>query len=256
MKNVDLLISNGVNLKESFELFGDIETYNETLEDFLSTVSEKLANIKKYKEAGDMPNYAILVHSLKSDSKYLGFVTLADLSYQHEMQSKASNTVYVYEHYDELMTEATRIVNLVREYLGKEPIAVMQNTTAKSDKKILIVDDSNLIRNLIQKFFHDEYEVLTASDGQVALDMIKNAENDLFGMFLDLNMPNANGFVVLDYFQEQGLFSKIPVAIITGEDTVENLNHVACYPIVDILRKPFNENNLRATLTKMGQYHF
>ena len=38
-----------------------------------------------------MANYAILVHSLKSDSKYLGFTKLAELSYQHEMESKANN---------------------------------------------------------------------------------------------------------------------------------------------------------------------
>ena len=39
--------------------------YNETLNDFLKSVDKKLADIKRYKEASDMPNYAILVHSLK-----------------------------------------------------------------------------------------------------------------------------------------------------------------------------------------------
>ena len=42
-----------------------------------------------------MANYAILVHSLKSDSKYLGFTTLAELSYNHEMASKAGDAEFV-----------------------------------------------------------------------------------------------------------------------------------------------------------------
>ena len=100
MKDVNILTSNGVNVEQSLELFGDMETYNETLEEFLNGVDEKLSNIEKYKEASDMTNYAILVHSLKSDSKYLGFTKLAELSYNHEMASKANNIDYVYINYN------------------------------------------------------------------------------------------------------------------------------------------------------------
>ena len=63
MKDVNLLTSNGVNVEKSLELFGDMETYNDTLHDFLSEVEGKLAKIKSFKEIADMSNYAILVHS-------------------------------------------------------------------------------------------------------------------------------------------------------------------------------------------------
>ena len=49
MKDVNLLINNGVEVNASLELFGDIDTYNETLEDFLNTVDEKIGNMTKYK---------------------------------------------------------------------------------------------------------------------------------------------------------------------------------------------------------------
>ena len=49
MKDVNLLISNGVNIEKSLELFGDMETYNDTLHDFLNEVEGKLAKIKAYK---------------------------------------------------------------------------------------------------------------------------------------------------------------------------------------------------------------
>ena len=87
MKDVSFLVENGIDVKGSLELFGDMDMYNETASDFLNSVPKKLADIKKYKEASDMPNYAILVHSLKSDSKYLGFTKLAELAYNHEMKS-------------------------------------------------------------------------------------------------------------------------------------------------------------------------
>ena len=69
MKDVNFLINNGVNVQKSLELFGDMETYNDTLETFLTDVEDKLSKIKSYKEISDMANYAILVHSLKSDAR-------------------------------------------------------------------------------------------------------------------------------------------------------------------------------------------
>ena len=173
MKDVNLLINNGVDVNASLELFGDIDTYNETLEDFLNTVDEKIGNMTKYKEESDMKNYAILVHSLKSDARYLGFTKLAELSYNHEMQSKANNDIYVYDNYDELINETNRIIDLVREYLGKEKLTRENGVNEKHlDKKILVVDDSDIIRNLLKKMFNDEYEIITADDGQEALDII------------------------------------------------------------------------------------
>ena len=114
-----LLESNGVNLEASLELLGDMETYNETASDFLTESETRLKNIEEFKNSGDMPNYAILVHAMKSDSKYLGFTKLAELSYNHEMASKANDVDYVNNNYDELMEEANRIIELVKKYLGK-----------------------------------------------------------------------------------------------------------------------------------------
>lgn len=254
MKDVNLLISNGVNIEKSLELFGDMETYNDTLHDFLSEVEEKLAKIKTYKETGDMANYAILVHSLKSDSKYFGFEKLAELAYNHEMESKANNMYYVTDHFDELMTEANRIVTLVKQYMG-----IATNNTNQAarqlvikDKTILVVDDSNVVRNFVYKIFNSEYDVLIANDGKEALDIIKsNVDDKIVGMLLDLNMPNVDGFQVLDYFKQTNLFARIPVAIITGEGTQNNIERAYQYPIVDMLQKPFNEVNVKNIVDKL-----
>lgn len=255
MKDVNLLKSNGVNVEQSLELFGDMETYDETLEEFLSGVGEKLENIEKYKEASDMANYAILVHSLKSDSKYLGFTTLAELSYNHEMASKQNNIEYVYANYDSLITEANRIIKLAASYLGKEVSVkeVEEQVTSDNAKTILVVDDSSLIRTFIQKIFNGTYNVLMANDGREAINII-NQNNNIVGMLLDLNMPNVNGFEVLDYFKQNSLFAKIPVSIITGEDSRENVERAFTYPIADVLAKPFNERDVKRVVEKTIEY--
>jgi len=249
MFNSKILTDNGVNLEKSLELFGDMNTYNETLSDFLNDVENKLADIKKYKEAADMANYAILVHSLKSDARYFGFETLADMAYNHEMESKANNMYYVYEHYDELMTEAKKILSIVKKYLGVQLSDTEEKVeTVKIDKTVLVVDDSNIIANFVTKILGDSYGVVLAKDGAEAIDKLSNLSKEIVGMLLDLNMPNVNGYEVLNFMKINDIFKDINVAIITGTDSKEVLENVKGYPVVAILEKPFNENNVKAVV--------
>lgn len=251
MKDVSLLIRNGINVEGSLELFGDIEMYNETLNDFLNCIDKKMADIKRYKESSDMPNYAILVHSLKSDSKYLGFTKLADFAYEHELKSKENDITYVYKHYDELIQEAVRIINIVKEYMGLPTNNVMVKEPVLKDKTILVVDDSNIIVNFIKKIFNNEYEIIVASDGREAIDAVElNPNNNIVAMLLDLNMPNVNGFEVLEYFDKNSLFSRVSVSIVTGEDYRDTVEKVFAYPVVDILTKPFNERDIKQVVEK------
>ena len=119
-------------------------------------------------------------------------------------------------------------------------------------KILLIVDDSSLITMFASKMFKDEYNVITAKDGKEAIEAVRNNFNNEFvGMFLDLNMPNFNGFEVLEVFKNHNLFNKIPVCILTGDDTKDSIDKVFNYPIVDVLNKPFNEKEIRASLEKM-----
>ena len=258
MKDVNILTNNGVNVQKSLELFGDMATYDDTLKDFLSEIDEKLSKIKMYKEQGDMANYAILVHSLKSDSKYFGFEKLAELAYNHEMESKANNMYYVTDHYDELMTEANRILAIVKQYMGVTTGTFQQTVKpiVIKDKTILVVDDSNVVRNFVYKIFNNEYDVLIANDGAEAINILNNNIDDkIVGVLLDLNMPNVDGFEVLDYFKNANLFARIPVAIITGEGTDENIKRAYTYPIVDMLQKPFNEVNVKNIVDKLIMIH-
>jgi putative two-component system response regulator len=67
-------------------------------------------------------------------------------------------------------------------------------------------------------------------------------------------MPNIDGFAVLEYFKENNLFNKIPVAIITGDDSKEAIEKAFKYPIVDMLNKPFNEKDVKIIVEKTVNY--
>ena len=118
MKNVEILKTNGVDVDEGVRLLGDMEMYDDTLSDFISESTERLDNIKKYYEEKDMENYAILVHALKSDSKYFGFTKLADMALNHQLKSEENDLDYVSGNYDDLMNEYKRIIDVVNDYLN------------------------------------------------------------------------------------------------------------------------------------------
>jgi CheY-like chemotaxis protein len=63
-------------------------------------------------------------------------------------------------------------------------------------------------------------------------------------------MPNVDGFAVLDYLKQHNLFDEIPVSIITGADSKDNIERAFTYPIIDVLSKPFNEVNIKRIIEK------
>ena len=285
MYDVNFLISNGVDVNKSLELFGDIDTYNETVGEFLVSAKEKIAKLQKYKDDKDMPNYAIYVHSLKSDAKYFGFTKLADLAYDQELKSKEGDMFYIYEHYQELIDEVERTINIVKKYISPEsevtsneqvptsttpapaaapapvtpapaaPLPTSSNiepAEVYSQKTILVVDDSNIIRNFVKRIFSEKYNIGMAKDGEEALNIIKaNASNEnIVAILLDLNMPKVDGFAVLTYMHEHQLFSSMPVSIISGDSSKDTINKAFTYPIIDMLGKPFTEADVKRVIEK------
>lgn len=109
-------------------------------------------------------------------------------------------------------------------------------------EKILTVDDEPRFVQLIEANLQAAgYEVLTASEGKTAIDIVANQSPDL--VLLDVMMPEMNGFQALDRIRE---FSNIPVIMLTAKgeeaDRVEGLNRGAD----DYVVKPFSANELLA----------
>ncbi len=269
--DINLLINNGVDVNKSLEIFGDIDTYNATLNDFLLSCPDKMKRLNYFLEASDMANYAILVHSLKSDAKYFGFTKLSEIAYDHEVKSKANNKAYVYDDFNKLNVEATNVVNLVKRYVGGEQATQVVVPTAEqtqsipqpvvtqvpvtvsatnNDQYILVVDDSNIVRKFIETKYNGPYKLMMIENGKSAIDAILANGDKIKCMLLDLNMPIMDGFQVLEYFKQSNLFSKIPVSLITGDSSKEAIDKAFTYPVVDMLPKPFTEEDIKRIVDK------
>ena len=117
--DIKILTDNKIDVNHGLELLGDMDFYNETLETFYKNIDKNIKDLKKFKEKKDFENYGILSHSIKSDSKYLGFMDLAEIALSHEMAGKGSDEKFIEENFDSFMEEINRIVSVVKEYLGR-----------------------------------------------------------------------------------------------------------------------------------------
>lgn len=117
MRDVNLLKNNGIDVDSALELLGDMEMYEETLNDFLEVSEERMPKVEECFNNKDMKNYAIQVHAMKSDSKYLGFTTLAEMALEHQLKSEANDIDYILKHYDELIKEFNRILKVINQFL-------------------------------------------------------------------------------------------------------------------------------------------
>ena len=114
----EYLKTHGVDLEHALELLGDMEMYQMTLHDYLEEIDGKHKELKGYLDMEDMANYAVLVHSMKSDAKYLGFMELADICYQHELKSKENDIDFCRNNFSLLEKTLDKYVSVAREYVN------------------------------------------------------------------------------------------------------------------------------------------
>ena len=110
------LIQNGVDVDKGIENTMDFETYNELLLDFCDTFVEEVNKFNAFNLSGDMVNYEINVHALKSNFRTLGFTSTGEMFYQHDLASKQNDINYVNQHYDELIKEVNRVYGILTNY--------------------------------------------------------------------------------------------------------------------------------------------
>lgn len=101
-KEFDVYLKQGISVKNGLQHTQDsMEIYLELVRLFLKE-KQKLEQLRQYLTGHNMKDYAILVHALKGNARTLGAEKLADIAYDHEMQSKADREDYIREHWEEL----------------------------------------------------------------------------------------------------------------------------------------------------------
>ncbi|MDO3382105.1 response regulator [Gilvimarinus algae] len=115
---------------------------------------------------------------------------------------------------------------------------------------LLICDDSKMARNQVARALPDTWEVdiSFASNGVEALDAIRAGRGEM--VFLDLTMPEMDGYHVLETIQREQL--KSVVIVISGDIQPDARERVTSLGAIDFIQKPINAEKLQETLRKFG----
>lgn len=115
-------------------------------------------------------------------------------------------------------------------------------------KKVLVVDDTKNIRTLLTTCLEiNDYKVITAKNGQEAIELLNIEKFDL--AFLDIKMPEISGTTVLKKMREIGI--NIPVVIMTAFATIKNAVECTKLGAVVYLQKPFTAEKIKSVLNEI-----
>jgi len=117
-------------------------------------------------------------------------------------------------------------------------------------KKILIVDDANLIRTVVQKAANEAgYASVEAVNGAEGLDVLSREEVDL--VFADINMPVLDGMTMVEKIRELEQFHYLPIVMLTTEADPVLKARAKEMGVIAWLRKPFNKEKFLKVLDKL-----
>jgi DNA-binding response OmpR family regulator len=110
----------------------------------------------------------------------------------------------------------------------------------RSNWSILIVDDEFGVRESFRMLLENYYDIYTAPGGEEALNIMKQRKIHL--ITLDLNMPNLSGIETLREIRK--IDAEVPIIILTGYGTKQDLKDALLYGVKDIISKPFNTSKI------------
>ena len=114
-----------------------------------------------------------------------------------------------------------------------------------SKKKILIVDDSEMNRALLEDMLSDDYEILEAENGMEATTIMHSHELDICLVLLDIVMPVMDGFDTLAMMNKNGWIKNMPVIMISAETASTYMDRAYSLGAVDYISRPFDERTVR-----------
>lgn len=115
-------------------------------------------------------------------------------------------------------------------------------------KKILVVEDVDLNRELIVQLLEDTYQVIEAVNGQEGLELAELERPDL--ILMDLSLPVMDGWEATRRLKAHDELRSIPIIAITAHAMVGDEEKALAAGCDDYLVKPLDENQLFAKVTK------
>lgn len=120
-------------------------------------------------------------------------------------------------------------------------------------KKILIVDDAKINREILTEILKDEYQVLQADNGLTALEIIE--KESLTVILLDLIMPKMDGISLLKILSEKNIIAKVPVIVISGKENGHSEKECFDLGVSDFIPKPYNADIVKKRIQNIIDHY-
>lgn len=117
-------------------------------------------------------------------------------------------------------------------------------------KTILTVDDSATIRMLLKKTLSDQgFTVESANDGAHGLERMREVQPDL--LITDINMPNMDGFELIEALRQEAQFKSTPILVLSTEFSDEKKTRAREAGATGWITKPFDADKLGAAIRRV-----
>ena len=189
--------------------------------------TQKLRQIQNEVHSKEVPGFSRLQLSVS-----IGGV----LSEEHKIENAV-------EMADKLMYRAKNHKNAVVTAVNSQmagPNGVFQEDSEKIRQQILIVDDSELNREILSEMLHMDFRILEAEDGVQAIEMLQQQGTGISLVLLDIIMPVLDGFGVLSYMAREHIIEDIPVIMISSDDSEKNIRRAYELGVSDYISRPFD----------------
>lgn len=110
----------------------------------------------------------------------------------------------------------------------------------KSAQKILIVDDSEMNREILSEMLGEEYEIIEAQDGEQAIAVLQKHSSEISLMLLDIVMPVMDGYAVLAVMNSKRWIEDVPVIMISSETAPAYIERAYELGVTDFISRPFD----------------
>lgn len=119
---------------------------------------------------------------------------------------------------------------------------MMKSSGATGKRKILIVEDNEMNLKMLDALLADKYEVLTAKNGRIGLNILEEKYKELSLVLLDVHMPVLNGFEFLKRMREDALLSSVPIMVITANGGIDVELNCLDLGAADFITKPYHSD--------------
>ena len=228
-----------VNIAKGF-CSDNISFYLEVLESYV--IHQQVEVLEKSYIEKDLDNYLIQIHALKSTSKSIGAMHMAEHARALEIAAKERDMDYIRKNHICVMAEYKELLERVSATLDQQEERTEDKIHVSSELRdvplILVVDDNALNLRVAEKMLEGQFKVATVSSGKDALEFVKDTIPDL--ILLDIHMPEMDGFEVLEILQGDPEYKEIPVVFLTANE--EREVEVKGFEVgaQDFIKKPFS----------------